>query len=39
MVEYSKINIKLSNQQVNKLKSAAKSNVGVTLRMILISIL
>ena len=33
MVEYNKINTKLSNQLVNKLKSAAKSNEGVTLRM------
>ena len=33
MVEYRKINTKLSNQQVNKLKSAAKNNEGVTLRM------
>ena len=33
MVEYNKINTKLSNQLVKKLKSAAKSNEGVTLRM------
>ena len=33
MVEYNKINTKLLNQQVNKLKSAVKSNEGATLRM------
>ena len=32
MVEYSKINCKLTNVQVNKLKRAVKSNEGTTLR-------
>ena len=31
MVEYSKLNFKLSNSQLNKLKSAAKNETGVTL--------
>ena len=33
MVEYSKINVKLSNSQLNNLKTAAKNQTGVTLRM------
>ena len=33
MVEYSKINCKLTNLQLNKLKKAVKSNVGLTLRL------
>ena len=33
MVEYSKINCKLTNVQLNKLKKEVKSNVGVTLRL------
>ena len=33
MVEYSKVNFKLSNSQLNKLKSAAKNETGVTLQM------
>ena len=33
MVEYNKINTKLSNQQVNKLKFPGKNNEGATLRM------
>ena len=33
MVEYNKVNVKLSNSQLNKLKTAAKSQTGVTLRM------
>ena len=33
MVEYSEINCKLSNVQLDKLKNAAKSNVGATLRL------
>ena len=33
MVEYSKINCKLTNVQVNKLKRAVKSNEGTTLRL------
>ena len=33
MVEYSKINARLSDSQINRLKTAAKSQTGVTLRM------
>ena len=33
MVEYSKINSKLTNLQLNKLKKAVKSNEGATLRL------
>ena len=33
MVEYSKINCKLTNVQVNKFKKAVKSNKGATLRL------
>ena len=33
MVEYSKINCKLTNVQVNKLKKAVNSNKGATLRL------
>ena len=33
MVEYSKINVKLSDSQLNKLKTAVKNKTGVTLRM------
>ena len=33
MVEYSKINCKLTNVQLNKLKKAIKSNEGATLRL------
>ena len=33
MVEYSKINCKLTNIQLNKLKNAVKSNEGATLRL------
>ena len=33
MVEYSKINCKLANLQLNKLKKAVKSNEGLTLRL------
>ena len=33
MVEYSKINFKLTNVQLNKLKKAVKSNEGATLRL------
>ena len=33
MVEYNKINCKLSNIQINKLKKAVKSNEGTTLRL------
>ena len=33
MVEYSKINCKLTNVQLNRLKKAVKSNEGATLRL------
>ena len=33
MVEYSKVNVKLSNAQVKKLKDAVKNNTGTTLRI------
>ena len=33
MVEYNTVNAKLSNLQLNKLKSVAKNNQGTTLRM------
>ena len=33
MVEYSKVNAKLSDLQLNKLKSASKHQAGITLRM------
>ena len=33
MVEYKKVNLKLSNQQIKKLKEAVKSNNGTTLRI------
>ena len=33
MVEYSKINCKLTSVQLNKLKKAVKSNEGATLRL------
>ena len=33
MVEYIKVNVTLSNSQVNKPKSTAKNQTGVTLRM------
>ena len=33
MVEYNKINAKLLNLQVNKLKTAVKNNEGTTLRI------
>ena len=33
MVEYNKVNVKLSDSQLNKLKSATKNQIGVTLRM------
>ena len=33
MVKYNKINAKLSNSQLNKLKSAVKNNEGPTLKM------
>ena len=33
MAEYSKINCKLTNAQLNKLKKAVKSNEGASLRL------
>ena len=33
MVEYTKVNVKLSNTQIKKLKNAAKNNTGTTLRL------
>ena len=33
MVEYNKVNAKLSDSQLNKLKSAVKNQTGVSLRM------
>ena len=33
MVEYSKVNVKLTDAQLKKLKTAAKTKTGVTLRM------
>ena len=33
MVEYSKVNVKLSNTQLKKLKNAVKSKTGTTLRI------
>ena len=33
MVEYNKINCRLTNAQLNKLKKVVKSNEGTTLRL------
>ena len=33
MVEYSKVNVKLSDSQLSKVKSSVKNQTGVTLRM------
>ena len=33
MIEYSKVNVKLSDLQLNKFKNAAKDKTGTTLRM------
>ena len=33
MVEYSKVNVKLSDTQLKKLKTAVKDKTGLTLRM------
>ena len=33
MVEYSKINVKVTNLQLNKLKTATKNQTGVALRI------
>ena len=33
MVEYTKVNVKLSDSQIKKLKDAVKDNTGTTFRM------
>ena len=33
MVEYTNVNVKLSNTQIKKLKDAVKDNTGTTLRI------
>ena len=33
MVRYNKVNVKLSDSQLNKLKTAVKNQTGVTLRI------
>ena len=33
MVDYSKVNVKLSDTKLKKLKTTVKGNIGVTLRM------
>ena len=33
MFEYSKVNVKLTNSQLNKMKTAAKNQTGVILRI------
>ena len=33
MVEYSKVNVKLTDTQLENLKTAVKNNTGMTLRM------
>ena len=33
MVEYTKVNVKLSNTQIKKLKDAVNDNTGATLRI------
>ena len=33
MVEYTKVNVKLSDNQIKKLKNAVKDNTGTTLRI------
>ena len=33
MAEYSKVNVKLSDSQIKKLKDAVKDNTGTTLRI------
>ena len=33
MVEYSKVNVRLSDTQLKKLKTTAKNKIGTTLRM------
>ena len=39
MVEYTKVNVKLSNTQKEKLKDAVKNNTGTTLRISLKSLM
>ena len=33
MVEYSKVNVKLTDTQLKELKTAVKNKIGITLRM------
>ena len=33
MVEYTKVNVKLSNTQIKKIKDAVRDNTGTTLRI------
>ena len=33
MIEYNKVNVKLTDKQLKKLKTAAKNKTGATLRM------
>ena len=33
MIEYTKVNVKLSDSQIKKLKDAVKDNTGTTLRI------
>ena len=33
MIEYSKVNVRLSDTQLKKLKDAVKNNIGTTLRI------
>ena len=33
MTQYNSLNVKLSNSQLNKLKSAIKNDIGVVLRL------
>ena len=33
MIEYTKLNVKLSDNQIKKLKDAVKNNTGTTLRI------
>ena len=35
MIEYTKVNVKLSDSQIKTLKNAVKDNTGTTLRIIL----
>ena len=38
MVEYSKVNVKLSDRQLKQLKTTVKNKTGITLRMSLITL-